>query len=62
VKDGLSMRPHSQQAGPKIPSSLNVRKKVAISSLLYSLSGGHTNGGQLPMKGKVGDSRAAESL
>jgi hypothetical protein len=31
------MHPHPQQAGPKIPSSLNVRKKVVISSLLYSL-------------------------
>ncbi len=29
--------PHPQQAGPKIPSSLNVRKTVVISSLLYSL-------------------------
>jgi hypothetical protein len=28
--------PHPQQAGPKIQSSLNVHKKVAISSLLYS--------------------------
>jgi hypothetical protein len=31
------LHPHPQQAGPKIPSSLNVRKKVVISSLLYSL-------------------------
>jgi hypothetical protein len=27
------MRPHSEQAGPEIPSLLNVRKKVAISIL-----------------------------
>jgi hypothetical protein len=32
VKGG-GLGPHPQQAGPKIPSSLNVSKKVAIASL-----------------------------
>jgi hypothetical protein len=30
---GGSVRPHPQHAGPKIPTSLNVRKKVTIASL-----------------------------
>jgi hypothetical protein len=29
----VGMQPHFQQAGPKIPSSLNVFEKVALSSL-----------------------------
>ncbi len=34
--------PHPQQAMPKIPPRLNVRQKVAISSLLYTLYSGST--------------------
>jgi hypothetical protein len=35
------MDPRRQQAGSKIPSLLNVRKEVAISSLQYSLACGY---------------------
>jgi hypothetical protein len=39
----MEMQPHPQQAGPKILSSLNVRKEVAISNLLNSLVCGKDN-------------------